>query len=246
MAKGGGTRGGIWKPPENTLILNQGFFSHFSGIFRALFMEVAQWKMPEKCLKNLNFKKQGIFRGFSGAFQVEKGIFKSLPFVPPPFAILQAIAHWSGSQKKRASAQLQERKIISSEARDWNCISWILPGEFTLFGWGSPKANHMKASQPHFSRFRVRIFCVFAQCNLLKPLFSGKRGTFRIFRIFPVSGSNRWFRKSDRPALLWPALGDPDWPLLHIHFPRMSLLFGSTAVAWSPDSLMFSTQFEGA
>ena len=36
------------------------------------------------------------------------------------------------------------------------------------------------------------------------------RGAFRIFRVFTVSGSNRWFRKSDRPALLWPALGDRD------------------------------------
>ena len=30
--------------------------------------------------------------------------------------------------------------------------------------WGSPKANHIKASQPHFlhfPRFRVRIFCIF-------------------------------------------------------------------------------------
>ena len=33
--------------------------------------------MPEKCLKNLHFENQGIFRGFSGVFQVEKGIIKS-------------------------------------------------------------------------------------------------------------------------------------------------------------------------
>ena len=37
------------------------------------------------------------------------------------------------------------------------------------------------------------------------------RGTFRIFRVFSVSVSNRWFRKSDRPALGWPALGDREF-----------------------------------
>ena len=85
--------------------------------------------------------------------------------------------------------------------------------------WGSPKANHIKASQlhiPHFLRFRVRIFRVFTLWSLLRPLFTSRtvlrdcfseflsevRGTFRIFRIFAVSGSNRWFRRSDRPALL--------------------------------------------
>ena len=36
--------------------------------------------------------------------------------------------------------------------------------------WGSPKASHIKANQPHFRhfpRFRVRIFRVFALWNLL-------------------------------------------------------------------------------
>ena len=45
--------------------------------------------------------------------------------------------------------------------------------------WGSPKASHIKASHPHFPRFRVRIFRVFrvfALRNLLRPLFFwGKR-----------------------------------------------------------------------
>ena len=35
------------------------------------------------------------------------------------------------------------------------------------------------------------IFCVFAPLNLLKPLSFRVRGTFRIFRIFLVSASNR-------------------------------------------------------
>ena len=74
--------------------------------------------------------------------------------------------------------------------------------------WGSPKASRIKASQPHFPRFRVRIFhivrvlCGFDPWKLLRHLFFWVRGTFRIFRIFAVSGSNCWFRKCDRPALL--------------------------------------------
>ena len=69
-----------------------------------------------------------------------------------------------------------------------------------LASWGSPRALNIKASQPnflHFPRFRVRIFCVFrvfALCNLLRPLFSGVRLTFRMFHIFPIPSSNRWFR----------------------------------------------------
>ena len=52
-------------------------------------------------------------------------------------------------------------------------------------------------------------FSAFLLCGISSdPCFSGVRRTFRIFRIFPVSVSNRWFRKSDRPALGWPALGD--------------------------------------
>ena len=42
----------------------------------------------------------------------------------------------------------------------------------------------------------------------------------RIFRIFPVSGLNRWFRKSDRPALGWPALGDRDTENTRIDFEK--------------------------
>ena len=83
--------------------------------------------------------------------------------------------------------------------------------------WGSPKASRIKANHPHFPHFprlRVRIFSfsafsAFSLCGVSSdPCFSGVRETIRIFRIFTVSGSNRWFRKSDRPALGWPALGD--------------------------------------
>ena len=70
------------------------------------------------------------------------------------------------------------------------------------FGGHLKPVSHIKASHPHFPRFprfphfprfRVRIFRVFARWNLLRPLFlwCGVRGTFRIFPIFPVSGSNR-------------------------------------------------------
>ena len=53
------------------------------------------------------------------------------------------------------------------------------------------------------------VFSAFLLCGIFSdPYFSGVSRTFRIFRIFAVSGSNRWFRKSDQPALLWPALGD--------------------------------------
>ena len=50
------------------------------------------------------------------------------------------------------------------------------PSKWTFFSgiqsvWGSPKASHIKASQPHFPRFRVRIFRVFALWSLLRPLF---------------------------------------------------------------------------
>ena len=70
---------------------------------------------------------------------------------------------------------------------------WWLSGETRV------EARHIKATHPHFPffpRFRVRIFrvfFVFAPWNLLGPLFFWVRGTFRIFRIFrtfPISGSN--------------------------------------------------------
>ena len=63
--------------------------------------------------------------------------------------------------------------------------------------WGSPKASHIKASHPHFPRFRVRIFRifrvfrVFVLGSLLRLLFSWGGKDVRIFRIFPVSALNR-------------------------------------------------------
>ena len=40
MAKGGSTKGGILKPPENTLIYSSRVFQAFFRCFRAFFMEV--------------------------------------------------------------------------------------------------------------------------------------------------------------------------------------------------------------
>ena len=60
--------------------------------------------------------------------------------------------------------------------------------------WGSPKASHIKASQPHFPRFvsAFSAFSAFSLCGIPSdPYFSGVRGTVRIFRIFAISGSNR-------------------------------------------------------
>ena len=79
-------------------------------------------------------------------------------------------------------------------------VSDVYPAYVQPPSWGSPKASHIKASQPHFPhfpRFRVRIFRIFrvfrlfALRNLLRPLFFWGERPFRIFRIFPVSGSNR-------------------------------------------------------
>ena len=71
------------------------------------------------------------------------------------------------------------------------------PGTFILLFWGSPKASHTKASQPHFPHFPrfVSAFSAFSAFLFRgissDPCFSRVRGSFRIFRIFPVSGSNR-------------------------------------------------------
>ena len=52
---------------------------------------------------------------------------------------------------------------------------------------GSPKANRIKATQPHFPHFprsRVRIFRIFRPWSLLRPLcFCRVRGDFRIFPV---------------------------------------------------------------
>ena len=83
--------------------------------------------------------------------------------------------------------------------------------------WGHLKPATLKPVSRIFRIFRVLVsafsafsaFSTFLLCGISSdPCFSGVRGTVHIFRIFPLSGSNRWFRKTDWPALLWPALGD--------------------------------------
>ena len=59
--------------------------------------------------------------------------------------------------------------------------------------------------------FRISFSALSAFCSVESRqtlAFLGRSGTLRIFRIFRVSGSNHWFRISDRPALFWLALGD--------------------------------------
>ena len=53
-----------------------------------------------------------------------------------------------------------------------------------------------------------RIFRVFAVWNLLRPLFFWGERDHPHFLHFRRIG---WFRKSERPALLWPALGDREF-----------------------------------
>ena len=62
-----------------------------------------------------------------------------------------------------------------------------------------------------FRIFRVFVsaFSAFSFCGISSdPCFPGVGGTSAFSAFFPVSGLNRWFRRSDRPALGWPALGD--------------------------------------
>ena len=86
--KGWGHKRGFENPLKMRWFLNQGFFRRFSGIIRAFFMEVVPWK----CVRKPWSKNQGLSRGASGLFQVERGIFKSL-FCVPTLAILQVHAH---------------------------------------------------------------------------------------------------------------------------------------------------------
>ena len=55
--------------------------------------------------------------------------------------------------------------------------------------WGSFEAS--PPDFPHFPHFGVCISAFSEFWNLIRPCFSGVRGTFRIFRISAVSGSNR-------------------------------------------------------
>ena len=64
--------------------------------------------------------------------------------------------------------------------------------------WGPPQASQKKASEPHFLRFGVCIFCVFrvfALCNLLRPffLFFGGRERTSAFSSFSLY----WVRIAD-------------------------------------------------
>ena len=62
-------------------------------------------------------------------------------------------------------------------------------GSAIFFDWGSPKASHIKASQPHFLRFRVRVF---APWNLLRPLFFRDERDLPHFPPFPRIALGDW------------------------------------------------------
>ena len=136
--------------------------------------------------------------------------------MPPPFSLKNLFFHW----KVLRCNHFPKNRLNLSE--------------------GSPKASHIKASHPHFPHFRVFVsalsaFLLFGISS--DPCFSGVRGTFRIFRVFAVSVSNRWFRKSDRPALGWPALGDRD--------PVRDRIFESFAAPLPPQGAEVGTTFLG-
>ena len=62
---------------------------------------------------------------------------------------------------------------------------------------------------PHFPHCRfVRIFRIVASWNLPRPLFSGVRGTFRIFRTFPISGFESLILKIRLTGFIVTGLGD--------------------------------------
>ena len=91
------------------------------------------------------------------------------------------------------------------------CLNTTRVNRNHIFMCGSPKANHIKSVSNIFRVFLSTCFA-FSLCGISSDLCfpGGGRGIFRICRIFPVSGSNRWFRKPDQPALFWLALGDRD------------------------------------
>ena len=62
----------------------------------------------------------------------------------------------------------------------------------SLYSWGSPEISHIKTSHPHFPIFRIFAhFLRFPRSCSSDPFLSVVRGTFHIFRIFHLSGSNR-------------------------------------------------------
>ena len=60
---------------------------------------------------------------------------------------------------------------IPAKSRDIRAKKFDFPG-FEGHTWVSPKANHIKASHPHFPRFRVRIFRIFCVFRVFVLRFS--------------------------------------------------------------------------
>ena len=86
---------------------------------------------------------------------------------------------------------------------DFPCIIWnplrplrqvLPPLSHAKSRWGSPKTNHNNSSQLHLLHFSHFSFCISATPFFLfggtasDSCFSRLQGTFRIFRIIPVSG----------------------------------------------------------
>ena len=89
-------------------------------------MEVVPCKMPERCLKNLHFKNQGIFREVSGVFQVEKGIFKSPLLCPHPLPSFKKHCKTDilGAQNTRETIKTAVLRAFGCFA---GCFSAVLP-----------------------------------------------------------------------------------------------------------------------
>ena len=116
-------------------------------------------------------------------------LYKSLPNppfteLPPPFSLKSPFSHWKVL-----------RRIPFPKNRLW----------FDSFG------GHLRPVTLLWLKAVIRIFRIFRVFVSAFSAFSAL-SAFLLggIHIFAVSGSNRWFRKSDRPALLWPALGDRD------------------------------------
>ena len=109
--------------------------------------------------------------------------------------IVRSALFFSSDVKKNPDCEQQGlEESIPCGLRVLTRCSWPRRGR-PLFLWhfattclGSPRANHIKASQPHCPRFPPPHFLVFALWSLFRPLFFWAE---RIFRVFPVSGSNR-------------------------------------------------------
>ena len=126
------------------------------------------------------------------------------------------VVEFALSNRELVKAEVLEKSVFGQTA-PLKQIQWRGHFPWTTFCGGHLKPVTSKPVSRSFRIFRVFVsafsaFSAFSLCGTSSdPYFSGVRGTVRIFRIFAVSGSNRWFRKSDRPALLWPALSDWDF-----------------------------------